>query len=68
VHRLVAWYRECKNVQALLPVLSTYLGHAHVSGTQVYLHTTEELLGIAGDRFHQRFAIDPQPQDNKRDG
>lgn len=62
VHRLLGWYREGKNVQALLPVLATYLGHAHVSGTQVYLHTTEELLAVASDRYRQHFNLDPKPE------
>jgi len=30
VHRLVAWYREGADVQACLPLLSTYLGHVNL--------------------------------------
>ena len=37
VHRLTAWYREGKDVQRLLPLLSTYLGHVDITSTQVYL-------------------------------
>ena len=44
VHRLTAWYREGADVQRLLPLLSTYLGHKDPSGTQVYLPMTPELL------------------------
>ena len=55
VHRLTAWYREGADVQRLLPVLSTYLGHATVAGTQVYLSMTPELLREAGSRF-ERYA------------
>ena len=51
VHRLVAWYREDADVQACLPLLSTYLGHANVSGTQAYLTMTPELLAEASKRF-----------------
>jgi integrase/recombinase XerD len=51
VHRLTAWYREGKNVQGLLPLLSTYLGHANIVGTQVYLTLTPELLHEASKRF-----------------
>lgn len=51
VHRLVAWYREGKDVHALLPYLSTYLGHLNLSGTQHYLSMTPELLGEANARF-----------------
>lgn len=55
VHRLTAWYREDADVQRLLPVLSTYLGHADLSGTQVYLSMTPELLQQASVRF-ERYA------------
>jgi integrase/recombinase XerD len=34
VHRLTAWYREGQDVQRLLPLLSTYLGHASIACTQ----------------------------------
>lgn len=37
VHRLTSWYREGADVQRLLPVLSTYLGHADLDGTSVSL-------------------------------
>ncbi len=51
VHRLVAWYREGADVQACLPLLSTYLGHVNISGTQAYLTMTPELLAEASERF-----------------
>jgi integrase/recombinase XerD len=51
VHRLMAWYRQGANVQKLLPQLSTYLGHVHISDTQVYLRMTPELLREANLRF-----------------
>lgn len=51
VHRLIAWYREGKDIHALLPYLSTYLGHLDLSGTQHYLTMVPELLEAANDRF-----------------
>lgn len=51
VHRLTAWYREGKNVQRLLPLLSTYLGHVDIVSTQIYLTVTPELLHEASKRF-----------------
>lgn len=51
VQRLTCWYREGRDVQALLPVLSTYLGHASIGGTSVYLTMTPALLEAAGARF-----------------
>ena len=51
VHSLTAWYRQGKDVQRLLPVLSTYLGHADLEGTKVYLSMTPALLHEASLRF-----------------
>lgn len=51
VHRLTAWYRQGADVQRMLPLLSTYLGHASVAGTQAYLSMTPELLHEAALRF-----------------
>lgn len=51
VHRLESWYRQGADVQRLLPALSTWLGHAHLDGTQVYLTMTPELLLQASVRF-----------------
>jgi site-specific recombinase XerD len=51
VHRLTSWYRQGADVQRLLPVLSTYLGHADLEGTKVYLSMTPELLEQASRRF-----------------
>ena len=51
VHSLTAWYRQGADVQRLLPVLSTYLGHTDLEGTKVYLSMTPELLQQASLRF-----------------
>jgi len=51
VHSLAAWYRQGADVQRLLPVLSTYLGHSDLEGTKVYLSMTPELLQQASLRF-----------------
>jgi integrase/recombinase XerD len=56
VHRQVAWYQQGKDVQRLLPALSTYLGHADLNGTQRYLTMTPELLQRANERF-ERYAL-----------
>ena len=55
VHRLTSWYRDGADVQRLLPVLSTYLGHANLDDTSVYLSMTPELLHEASLRF-ERYA------------
>jgi len=51
INRLTSWYREGKDVQKLLPLLSTYLGHKHLAHTSVYLTMTENLLEEANKRF-----------------
>ncbi len=53
VHRLISWYREGADVQRMLPLLSTYLGHLDISGTQCYLSMVPELLAEACQRFEQ---------------
>jgi integrase len=44
VHTLRRWYRNGEDLDAKLPLLATYLGHQHLSGTQRYLHLTAELF------------------------
>jgi len=51
VNRLVSWYQENKDVQQLLPILSTYLGHTYLAHTSVYLTMTNELLKSANLKF-----------------
>ncbi len=60
VTRLLQWYRDGDDVMARLPLLSTYLGHACVSDTEVYLRITTALLQEANTRFHA-FAQDILP-------
>jgi integrase len=52
VTRLLEWYRDGENVMNRLPLLSTYLGHACVKDTEVYLRITTPLLEQANSRFH----------------
>jgi site-specific recombinase XerD len=54
-HRLLSWYQAGADVQRLLPQLSTYLGHIHISGTQRYLTLTPDILRQASRRF-ERYA------------
>ncbi len=51
LRRLTTWYREGKDVQKLLPLLSTYMGHVDIASTQHYLTMTPELLQEASSRF-----------------
>ena len=61
-NRLLAWYREGKDVNALLPVLATYLGHVSIASTQVYLHASAALLEQASARFHENFRHNIAPR------
>jgi integrase/recombinase XerD len=53
VRRLTSWYQEGADVQKLLPLLATYLGHDKLAFTQTYLTMTPELLREASTRFEQ---------------
>lgn len=64
VHRMIAWYREGADVQACLPLLSIYLGHVNISGTQTYLTMTQELLTEASSRFDSYAAIGLKEDNN----
>lgn len=51
VSTLVGWYRAGVDVQARLPVLSTYLGHVNPANTYWYLSAAPELLALAAHRL-----------------
>ena len=55
VETLLRWYRNGKDPKRRLPILSTYLGHAHVTDTYWYLTGTPELLGAAAKRLEKRW-------------
>jgi integrase len=46
VNTLIGWYRDDVDVQARLPLLSTYLGHTHPGSTYWYLSAAPELLSL----------------------
>jgi len=45
------WYQQGRDVQALLPHLSVYLGHIHPQESYWYLTAVPELLSAAAQRF-----------------
>jgi integrase len=55
VETLLRWYRNGEDPKRRLPILSTYLGHAHVTDTYWYLTGTPELLGAANKRLEKRW-------------
>jgi integrase len=52
VKTLLGWYRRGDDVEALLPRLSTYLGHREPRYTYRYLTASTELLDQAASRLH----------------
>jgi integrase/recombinase XerD len=56
---LLNWYRNGKDAERLLPVLSTYLGHVNVSGTYWYLQCWPELMREAMARLEHRWEEQP---------
>ena len=55
IETLLRWYRHGEDAERRLPILSTYLGHAHVTDTYWYLTGTPELLGAANKRLEKRW-------------
>ena len=55
VTTLLHWYETGVNVEQRLPVLSTFLGHVHVTDTYWYLTAIPELLGLTKDRLEKRW-------------
>ncbi len=59
VQTLLDWYRDGGDVQARLPVLSTWLGHIDPKSTYWYVSSVPELLALAAGRL--------EPEDNDED-
>jgi integrase/recombinase XerD len=52
---LIGWYRDGLDVQARLPLLSTWMGHVKPESTYWYLSGVPELLGVAAHRLEDAF-------------
>ena len=62
VTTILGWYRDGHDVQARLPLLSTWLGHVDPASTYWYLHAVPELLAHAADRLeHHAVASTTEP-------
>jgi integrase len=53
VRTLLGWYQAGDDVEARLPILSTYLGHRDPRSTYWYLSAAPELLALAAARLEQ---------------
>ena len=56
---LTGWYADGVDVQARMPVLSTFLGHASPEATYWYLQASPQLLGLAAQRLEADHAAPP---------
>jgi len=54
VGRVASWYDQGRDVDALLPILSTYLGHVSVENPRAYLATNGLLLERAATLFARK--------------
>jgi integrase len=55
VQTLIQWYRSGQDAERRLPILSTYLGHVHMSDTYWYLTSCPELMGLAVKRLEEHW-------------
>jgi integrase len=56
VKRLNQWVQEGKDLNACLPYLSMYLGHAHLTETDYYLHLVPEFFPVFQEKTQQKYA------------
>jgi integrase/recombinase XerD len=55
VQTLLRWHRNGEDVRQRLPILSTYLGHGHVTDTYWYVTATPELMAAVGQKLEKRW-------------
>ena len=53
VKTILSWHDSGEDVNAMLPVLATYMGHKSISETYWYLTGTPDLLQVACDAFER---------------
>lgn len=58
------WQQQGADLQAMLPILATVMGHVNVRSTQLYLHTTAAQLHQAARNFHS-FVFNPQGEPHR---
>ncbi len=59
IRTVLDFYRDGGDVQARLPLLSTYLGHVDPAATYWYLSAAPELLGLAATRLERHLGGRP---------
>ena len=58
VATLISWHAEGADVQARLPVLSTWMGHVKPSSTYWYLQAAPELLAVTAVRLERYLGLE----------
>ena len=53
VSTLLGWYRAGVDVEARMPLLSTFLGHSNPENTYWYLSAVPEPLSLASERLER---------------
>jgi integrase/recombinase XerD len=53
VSTLLSWYRDGGDVEARIPLLSTYMGHIDPAATYWYLSAVPELLALGAERLER---------------
>jgi integrase len=65
-HRLYQWMLEGRDLMSVLPYLSVYMGHAHMSDTYYYIHLVpRQLEAMSGYDFSKYEALLPEVECNE---
>lgn len=65
-HRLYRWLREGKDLTAMLPYLSAYMGHAQLSDTYYYIHLVPgQLEAMSGLDFSKYESLLPEVESDE---
>lgn len=59
VRTILRWYREGVDVDARMPLLSTYVGHRDPSSTYWYMTATPELMALVGRKVQRALGVLP---------
>jgi site-specific recombinase XerD len=65
VHALLHWHAQRADVQALLPLLSTWMGHTDPASTYWYLSAAPELLSLVARRLEQAFENEEEEEEEE---
>jgi len=65
-HRLYRWMREGKDLTAMIPYLSAYMGHSLLSATYYYIHLVPGQLALmSGFDFSKSESLLPEVEDDE---